>query len=412
MVTTSRPTSSVRRSRHAPARPAPAASGAAAPVSSSNRGSGTGRKARVAAAAHSAPRTATTGRWTRTGRWRPAAAAPPRAPTTVPRLKPAWKRGMTGRPSSCSTAAPSTFMATSQIPESSPSPNRAGTRVSSDGARPAPARQTPQPRAAMPTVRDGPSRCTTTPASGRPATAPTAPAPRRSPSLAGSSPRAARIPGRRAQSVATIMPFAMKTTATAVRARTTRPGGTVGCAGIAVRTTPVRGVVRPPSTPRSGQADDGLRPAEHPLAGAGRREIDADGAVRLVLHGDDAGHLEDGATCRRPVAVGHHDRLGEADAVLDDGAGVACPVGHEARRGGHGQHAVRDDVGQADGGRDPLVPVDDVEVTAGAGIADEVETGQRERRGRQFVADRDLVERADSHHSPPLTTIVESAVAT
>ena len=41
--------------------------------------------------------------------------APTRAPTTVPRLKAAWKRGIMVRPSRRSTSAPSTFMATSQV---------------------------------------------------------------------------------------------------------------------------------------------------------------------------------------------------------------------------------------------------------------------------------------------------------
>ena len=43
-------------------------------------------------------------------------AAPSSAPATVPMLKPAWKRGMIERPRRCSTSAPSTFIATSQVP--------------------------------------------------------------------------------------------------------------------------------------------------------------------------------------------------------------------------------------------------------------------------------------------------------
>ena len=50
-------------------------------------------------------------------------AAPSSAPATVPTLNPAWKRGMIARPSSCSTAEPSTFMATSQVPMPTPSAN-------------------------------------------------------------------------------------------------------------------------------------------------------------------------------------------------------------------------------------------------------------------------------------------------
>ena len=46
--------------------------------------------------------------------------APSSAPTTVPPLNPAWKRGMIVRPSPRSTSAPSTFMATSQTPMPTP----------------------------------------------------------------------------------------------------------------------------------------------------------------------------------------------------------------------------------------------------------------------------------------------------
>ena len=50
-------------------------------------------------------------------------AAPASAPATVPTLNPAWKRGMIARPSSCSTAEPSTFIATSHVPIPAPSAN-------------------------------------------------------------------------------------------------------------------------------------------------------------------------------------------------------------------------------------------------------------------------------------------------
>ena len=47
-------------------------------------------------------------------------AAPTAAPSTVPRLNPAWKRGMIVRPRRRSTAAPSTFIATSHDPMPTP----------------------------------------------------------------------------------------------------------------------------------------------------------------------------------------------------------------------------------------------------------------------------------------------------
>ena len=51
-------------------------------------------------------------------------AEPPSAPATVPTLKPAWKRGMIERPIRRSTSAPSTFIATSQVPLPKPRRNR------------------------------------------------------------------------------------------------------------------------------------------------------------------------------------------------------------------------------------------------------------------------------------------------
>ena len=56
--------------------------------------------------------------------------APIAAPATVPMLHPAWKRAMIERPSARSTAAPWTFIATSQLPLPSPnstSPMHTGT---------------------------------------------------------------------------------------------------------------------------------------------------------------------------------------------------------------------------------------------------------------------------------------------
>ncbi len=51
------------------------------------------------------------------------AIAPIRAPATVPRLQAAWNRDMIDRPSRRSTAAPWTFMATSQMPADTPKKN-------------------------------------------------------------------------------------------------------------------------------------------------------------------------------------------------------------------------------------------------------------------------------------------------
>ncbi len=70
------------------------------------------------------------------------------------------------------------------------------------------------------------------------------------------------------------------------------------------------------SRTRLGQRDDGLGPAEHLAPCVGRREVDPDPAV-VQLGGHDAGDLEE----RALVVVGHRDRPGEADAVLDDPPG-------------------------------------------------------------------------------------------
>ena len=58
-----------------------------------------------------------------TGTRRATAAAPIRAPVTVPRLQAAWNRDMIEWPSRRSTAAPWTFMATSQTPADTPNRN-------------------------------------------------------------------------------------------------------------------------------------------------------------------------------------------------------------------------------------------------------------------------------------------------
>ena len=74
---------------------------------------------------------------------------------------------------------------------------------------------------------------------------------------------------------------------------------------------------------------------------------------------------------------GHRNHRREPHAVLDDRGRVAGPVGHQPGRRGHGEHAVRDDVGQPDGLREALVPVDDVEVAGGARVLHQLAAGDR-----------------------------------
>ena len=82
-----------------------------------------GRKARTATGPATATIAATATRWTAAETASATIAVPTSAPATVPMLNPAWKRGMIARPSSRSTAEPSTFMATSQVPLPTPSAN-------------------------------------------------------------------------------------------------------------------------------------------------------------------------------------------------------------------------------------------------------------------------------------------------
>ena len=73
-----------------------------------------------------------------------------------------------------------------------------------------------------------------------------------------------------------------------------------------------------------------------------------------------------------PGGVGDQYRFGEACLEIDDGGGVACPVGYELDCRAHGEHAVGDDAGQAHAGGEGFVPVDRVEVAGRAGVLDQV----------------------------------------
>ena len=75
-----------------------------------------GRNARVQRRITSSPATASVPRCSSIGTAAAVTATPIPAPRIVPRLNPAWNRGMTVRPSPRSTSAPSTFIATSHIP--------------------------------------------------------------------------------------------------------------------------------------------------------------------------------------------------------------------------------------------------------------------------------------------------------
>src|SRR5688572_16604863 len=163
----------------------------------------------------------------------------------------------------------------------------------------------------------------------------------------------------------------------------------------------------------SGELDDGLGAAEDLLPGGGDGEVDPDPAV-VELGGDRGRDVDQ----RTGVVVGHRNGAGEAGAVLQDRPRVAHPVGDRARGERHREHAVGDHVGQADGPRNALVPVDDVEVAGRAGVAHQVGAADGKALSRQLGADLDVVVgdlgRHRRHPSPsgPRTTSVDSAVTT
>ena len=120
--------------------------------------------------------TPTTARWTDTGTPSATMATPTSAPPTVPKLNPAWKRDMIARPIRCSTSAPWTFMATSQLAIADPVTTRAMTTGTTPTSTPSAAPISPHPPTALPiiTTRREPNRWMSGPDSGSPTTDPTA----------------------------------------------------------------------------------------------------------------------------------------------------------------------------------------------------------------------------------------------
>src|SRR5580692_1844344 len=161
----------------------------------------------------------------------------------------------------------------------------------------------------------------------------------------------------------------------------------------------------------SGQPDHRAGPGEHLVPGRPGGEGHHDPvAVQFLLDGaaDLNGH--------EAIVVGHDHRGREPDAEFSHGPRIAGPVRDVARRLGHGEHAVRDDVGQPHRPGDPLVPVDDVEVTGRAAVLDQVQPGYGVA-GRGKLGARFDVRVLDCHaHSAspavPRSTSVEKAVHT
>ena len=101
---------------------------------------------------------------------------------------------------------------------------------------------------------------------------------------------------------------------------------------------------------------------------------------------DGAADLDGGAGFRGSGGVGDQDRLGEAGLEVDDGGGVACPVGDQLHGGTHGEHAVGDHAGQFHARGEGLVPVDGVEVAGCAGVLDQVGAGDLDGAAADVLA--------------------------
>ena len=116
-------------------------------------------------------------------------------------------------PSRCSTAEPSTFMATSQVPLPTPNRNRPITTGSTltDWPMPAVTRPAAAINAITVIVRAAPRRETTRPASGIEMTDPIAIASSTRPSWRGESSRLSRTCGIREAQLANAKPLRMKT---------------------------------------------------------------------------------------------------------------------------------------------------------------------------------------------------------
>jgi hypothetical protein len=200
--------------------------------------------------------------WASTETFSAMIAAPPSAPTTVPRLQPAWKRGIIARPSCCSTSAPWTFIAISHVLVPMPyanSPTTTGaTPIASPTAtvaKPAPARTAPAA-----TVRREPKRFTMGPDKGSAMTAPTAAASRTGPRLPGSRPSCSFTCGIRDAQLAKAKPLPPKAKYAARAATSTSLGPGAFCSRqpSAPRLEPLH--VTSPNSTQSSQCRDCGRP--------------------------------------------------------------------------------------------------------------------------------------------------------
>ncbi len=119
----------------------------------------------------------------------------------------------------------------------------------------------------------------------------------------------------------------------------------------------------------------------------------ADGAVLPILH-------LNGYKIANPAVLA---RIGDDELTsLLEGYGheVHWVCGDDPAGLGHGEHPVRDHVGQPDRGGHLLVPVDDVEVAGRPGIHDQGGPLDRDAQRRQLGADLDAVVADGGGHAP------------
>jgi hypothetical protein len=163
--------------------------------------------------------------WAEIGSPTAAATALKPAPSTVPRLNPAWKRGITVRPRRRSTSAPSTFIETSHALLPAPTSSRpkpASHTVPVAVPRPSPISPSTIDELPSNTARAGPTRWTNGPASGIVAIAAADRQSSSSPKPAEDRPSSSRTAGARASQPAYATPLAAKLTPTATLAASSR----------------------------------------------------------------------------------------------------------------------------------------------------------------------------------------------
>ena len=260
------------------------------------------------------------------------------------------------QPRDRSTSAPSTFMATSQIPDPAPSANRPTATIATLLSAPPPSPATTRPAQAMiapdRTVRAGPSRRHDR--SGRWQCNDRSDRRREQDKTELGRGEPQLVPDRRDP------------------ADQRRESNAIDRKGRCDR------VARPQKRNRSGalvcprgrhraRSDDGAGLGEHLLAVDDGGQLDPDQPIGADLR-DGARHRQSDAV----VVVRDDDRAGEPHAVLHECAGITSPFGQQPPGQRHREHAVRDHSRQARGSGHPVAPVDRIDITGGTCVADQI----------------------------------------